>query len=176
MCWSSRRVGIAAGVLVTCLGTNGMAAVAQSRRVLADLGKVDPPAHTGALHRTGEPSGVFDDAMQAYDGHRYERAADILRRFVTVEPDDPAGNFFLAVSLMMTDDVGEAEDRLGVVIGAGATAFELPARFVRAKAWIRLGRLDDAEEELQRVAASTDPYARSAADLLPKVRAQKKRE
>ena len=52
--------------------------------------------------------------MKAYESRRFERAADVLRRFVTVEPDDPAGNFFLAVSLMMTDDVGEAEDRLGV--------------------------------------------------------------
>jgi predicted Zn-dependent protease len=152
------------------------AASAQSNRVLADLGRIDPPAHTAPLERTGEPSYVFDDAMKAYDSRRYERAADILRRFVTVEPDDPAGNFFLAVSLMMTDEVGEAEDRLNVVVDAGATPFQFPARFVRAKAWIRLGKLDAAEQELQQVAASADPYARNAADLLPRVRAQKKRE
>ena len=70
---------------------------------------------------------------EAYAGRRYERAADTLRRFVTVEPDDPAGNFFLASCLMMTDEVGEAEDRLAVVVGAGSTPFEFPARFVRAK-------------------------------------------
>ena len=149
---------------------------AQSRRVLADLGKLDPPLHAAPLERTGERSAVFDDAMRAYDAKQYGRAADVLRRFVTVEPDDPAGNFFLAASLMMTDEVGEAEDRLGVVIGAGATTFEYPARFVRAKAWIRLGKLDAADGELALVAASTDAYARSAAELLPKVRAQKKRE
>jgi hypothetical protein len=148
----------------------------QSRRVLAELGRIDPPAHAAPLAREGEPSPVFDEAMKAYTGRRYASAADILRRFVTVEPEDPAGNFFLAVSLMMTDEVGEAEDRLGVVIGAGTTPFEYPARFVRAKAWIRLGNLDAADAELERVAKSADLYARDAADLLPKVRAQKKRE
>ena len=151
-------------------------ASAQSRRALADLGRIDPPPHAAPLERAGEPSYVFDDAMKAYDGRQYERAAEILRRFVTVEPEDPGGNFFLAVSLMMTDEVGEAEDRLNVVVDAGSTPFQFPARFVRAKAWIRLGKLDAAEQELQRVAASADPYARNAAELLARVRAQKKRE
>jgi predicted Zn-dependent protease len=149
---------------------------AQSRRVLAELGRLDPPLHAGPLERTGERSAVFDDAMKAYDARQYGRAADVLRRFVTVDPDDPAGNFFLAVSLMMTDEVGEAEDRLGVVLGAGATPFEYPARFVRAKAWIRLGKLDAADHELELVAKSTDAYAPNAVELLPKIRAQKKRE
>jgi len=161
-------------VAVTLAFTAG--AAAQSRRVLAELGKVEPPAHAAPLERAGDRSAVFDDAMKAYDGRQYARAADILRRFVTVEPDDPAGNFFLAVSLMMTDEVGEAEDRLGVVIGAGSTTFEYAARFVRAKAWIRLGELDKAEAELELVAKSPDPYARNAGELLPKVRALKKRE
>ncbi len=174
MCSRPRRV--VALTAIACVAAAGAVASAQSRRVLAELGKFDPPAYTAPLERTGEMSPVFDEAMKAYGSRRYERAADVLRRFVTIEPDDAAGNFFLAVSLMMTDDVGEADDRLGAVIVAGPSAFEYPARFVRAKAWIRLGKLDAAEEELERVAQSTDAYARSARDLLPKVRAQKKRE
>jgi predicted Zn-dependent protease len=173
MSLSGRRL---AGVTVAVVASFAAVAAAQSRRVLAELGKLDPPAHAAPLERAAEPSAVFDDAMKAYDGRQYARAADILRRFVTVEPDDPAGNFFLAVSLMMTDEVGEAEDRLGVVIGAGPTPFEYAARFIRAKAWIRLGQLDKADPELELVARSTDAYARSAAELLPKVRAQKPRE
>lgn len=169
----SRRLACAIVALVTALAA---VAEAQSRRVLAELGKLDPPAHAAPLERGGDPSAVFDDAMKAYGGRQYSRAADILRRFVTVEPDDPAGNFFLAASLMMIDEVGEAEDRLGVVIGAGSTPFEYAARFVRAKAWIRLNQLDKADAELELVARSSDPYARTAAELLPKVRAQKKRE
>ena len=170
---SASRCALSILVLVA---VGGAALGGQSRRVLTELGKLDPPAHAAPLARLGEPSSLFDDAMKAYSGRQYERAADILRRFVTVEPEDPAGNFFLAVSLMMTDEVGEAEDRLGVVIGAGITPFEYPARFVRAKALIRLGHLDAADAELERVAKSAGVYARDAADLLPKVRAQKKRE
>ena len=168
-----KRLGCATLVAVAACVT---LASAQSRRVLAELGKLDPPLQAAPLERTGEPSAVFDDAMMAYAARQYGRAAEVLRRFVTIEPDDAAGNFFLAASLMMTDDVGEAEDRLGVVIDAGATPFEYPARFVRAKAWIRLGKLDAADRELELVAMSTDTYARSAAELLSKVRALKKRE
>jgi predicted Zn-dependent protease len=164
-------IAIAVAVLLPVFPVGG-----QSKRALAELGKLDPPAYAAPLLRPGDPSAVFDDAMEAYAGRRYERAPDTLRRFVTVEPDDPAGNFFLASCLMMTDEVGEAEDRLAVVVGAGSTPFEFPARFVRAKAWIRLGKLDAAAGELELVAQSADPYARLAAALLPKVRAQKRHE
>jgi predicted Zn-dependent protease len=170
---SARRF---AAVLAILAVASSLAASAQSRKALAELGKLDPPAYAASPDRTGEQLPVFAEAMQAYERRRYERSADLLRRFVAIEPDDPAGNFFLAVSLMMTDDVGEAEDRLGVVIGAGPTAFEFPARFVRAKAWIRLGKLDAAQEELERVARSDDSHSRDAADLVVKVRALRKRE
>jgi Flp pilus assembly protein TadD len=163
-------------VLLIVLFSSGSTTVdGQSRRVLAELGRLEPPAYAAPLLRT-EPAPVFDEAMQAYSERRFERAADVLRRFVTSEPEDPAANFFLAVSLMMTDDVGEAEDRLGVVLQAGATPFEAPARFVLAKARIRNGDLAGAERELVRLSQGTDSYARSAAELLPRVRSAKTRE
>src|SRR5690349_11539858 len=96
-------------------------AAAQARRTLAELGRLDPPAYAAPLVRGGEPSPVFDEGIDAYRKRQYPRAADVFRRFVTVEPDDPAGNFFLAATLMMTDEVGEADDRLGVVLAAGET-------------------------------------------------------
>jgi predicted Zn-dependent protease len=147
---------------------------AQSRRVLADLGRIDPPGYAPPLVRDrGAP--VFDEAIGSYRARQYERAANLLRRFVTQEPDDPAGNFFLAASLMMTDEVGEAEDRLGVVLAANAPAFEMPSRFVLAKARIRVGDLQGAERQLSRVMQTDNPYARAAAELLEKLRALKKR-
>jgi predicted Zn-dependent protease len=173
---SSQKPRTAAFVtLVTVLCFAAASEAGQSRRVLAELGRLEPPAYAAPLLRT-EPAPVFDEAMQAYAERRFERAADVLRRFVTSEPDDPAANFYLAVSLMMTDDVGEAEDRLGVVLQAGETPFEAAARFVLAKARIRNGDLASAERELVRLPQGTDSYARSAAELLPKVRAAKRRE
>jgi predicted Zn-dependent protease len=146
---------------------------AQSRRALADLGRLDPPAYAAPLIRdTAAP--VFDQAIEAYGARQYERAANVLRRFITQEPEDPAGNFFLAASLMMTDEVGEAEDRLNVVLAANAQAFEMPARFVLAKARIRVGDLAAAERQLSRVKQTDNPYARPAAELLEKVRALRK--
>ena len=162
-------------VLTTCAAAV-VTASAQSRRTLVELGRVNPPPYAAPLMRSGESSAVFDDALVAYGSRRFDESAERLRRFVAVEPDDAAANFFLAVSLMMTDDVGEAEDRLNAVLSAGETPFTVPARFVLAKALIRLGRLDAAERELIRAAAADGPYARLAAELLPKVRAVRQRE
>src|SRR5947208_11253882 len=119
---SSRRPVIV--VAIVCIAAAG--AQAQSRRALAELGRFAPPPYAPPLVRdsTAPVFPVFDDAVEAYRAKRYERAAEVLRRFVTAEPDDAAGNFFLAASLMMTDEVGEAEDRLRVVIGAGESPFE----------------------------------------------------
>ena len=169
-----RRVRIALSVTICVAAV--LTGFAQSRRTLVELGRVDPPAYAAPLMRSGESSAVFDDAMAAYGRRRFDESAERLRRFVAVEPDDAAANFFLAVSLMMTDDVGEAEDRLNAVLSASETPFTVPARFVLAKALIRLGRLDAAEGELGRAAAADGPYARLAAELLPKVRAARKRE
>ena len=163
-------VGLTVGLII------GSTAAAQSRRVLADLGRLDPPAYSPPLVRTGEGAPVFDEAIAAYRARKFERTADLLRRFAAVEPDDPAGNFFLAAALMMIDDVGEAEDRLRVVLAAGETPFDAAARFISAKARIRVGDLDSAERELARVEQTSSAYARQAGDLLIKVRAVKKRK
>jgi predicted Zn-dependent protease len=147
---------------------------AQSRRALKDLGHFDPPAYTAPLVRPGDPWPVFDDAMHAYVKKQYQACADLLRRAVTAEPEDPAANFFLAASLMMTDDVGEAEDRVGVVLAGGQTAYQRAARYLLAKASIRLGKLAVAERELAIVADGADHFALDAAGLLPRVRALKR--
>lgn len=151
-------------------------ASAQSRRALAELGRLTPPAYEGSLIRTADAAPVFDEAMRDYRQRAYGRVADRLRRFAAAEPDDPAGNFYLAVSLMMIDEVGEAEDRAAAVVAVGPTPFERPARYVKAKAAIRLGRLDAAEQELSALAEGGDHVALDAAGLLKRVRALKTRE
>lgn len=174
MCSRIDRASLALLLALTCAQAAPVAA-AQSRRTLADLGRFEPPAYADPLTRSDDPSDVFDEALAAYGRRQFDRAADLLRRFVAAAPDDVPANFFLAASLMMTDEVGEAEDRLGAVLNAGDTPFATPARFALAKALIRLGRLDAAERELVRAAGEEGPYARASGDLLPRVRAAKKR-
>lgn len=147
------------------------AGAVQSQRELTQLGRVDPPAYAAPLVRSADASEVFEAAMAAYGRREFDAAAALLRRVVVAEPDEPAANFFLGVSLMMIDEVGEAEDRLAAVLAMEASPFTAAARFVRAKALIRLGRLDAAERELLVVGKTDSPYSRAAEDLLPKVRA-----
>jgi predicted Zn-dependent protease len=149
---------------------------AQSRKALQELGRFVPPPYAEPLVRRGDSSAAFDEAIRAYEAKRYPAAADRFRRLIAADPDDVAGNFYLAVTLMMTDEVGEAEDRLGAVLAASESPFESPGRFVLAKACIRLGKLDEAEQQLTRVAASSDAWAQPAAELLPKVRALRNRK
>jgi predicted Zn-dependent protease len=162
--------------LLAVLIASSAPAHAQSKRALAELGRVVPPSYGAPLVRAGDPAPVFEQAMRTYALKQYGPTADLLRRFAATEPDDPAGNFFLAVSLMMIDEVGEAEDRLNAVLAVGKTPFERPARFVLAKAAIRFGKLDAAERELTVLADGADHYALDSAGLLPRVRALRKRE
>jgi len=161
--------------LIALLAMAAAGAAAQSRRALNELGRFDPPAYAAPLVRQGDPSPVFDAAMQAYTRRQYQVCADQLRRAVAAEPDDAAANYFLAASLMMTDEVGEAEDRAAAVIAAGQTPFERAGRFVLAKASIRLGKLDAADRELSALADGADHFALDAAGLLSRVRALKKK-
>ena len=170
----SACVGVIAAAFATVLGST--AAFAQSKRVLNELGRFDPPAYSGALVRQGEAWPVFDDAMRAYARKQYQQCADLLRRAVTVDPEDAAANFFLAAALMMTDEVGEAEDRAGAALAAGQTPYQRAARFVIAKASIRQGKLPAAERELTTLAAGADHFALDAAGLLPRVKALSKRQ
>jgi predicted Zn-dependent protease len=149
---------------------------AQSKRALNELGRFEPPAYSGPLVRQGDAWPVFESAMQAYGRKQYQECADLLRRAVTVEPDDAAANVFLASALMMTDEVGEAEDRATVALAAGQTPYERTARFVLAKASIRQGKLPAAERELTVLAEGADHFALEAAGLLPRVKALTKRK
>jgi predicted Zn-dependent protease len=165
-----------AGLLCAAVVSLVPAAQAQSKRALNELGHFEPPAYSGPLVRQGEAWPVFESAMQAYGRKQYQQCADLLRRAVTVEPDDAAANVFLASALMMTDEVGEAEDRATVALAAGQTPYQRTARFVLAKASIRQGKLDAAERELTVLAAGADHLALEAAGLLPRVKALAKRK
>lgn len=150
-------------------------ASAQSKRALRELGRYEPPPYAASLVRQGDEWPLFESAIKAYTQRQYQETADLLRRGVAADPDDAAANFFLAASLMMTDEIGEAEDRAGAAIAAGQTPYLRPARFVLAKASIRLGKLDVAERELADLAAGSDRFALDSAGLLPKVRALRSR-
>lgn len=172
---SATRRGVIAIAIGAAAALCMPAASAQSKRALTELGRFEPPSYAAPLIRPGDPWPLFESAMHAYARKQYQQCADLLRRAVTVEPDDAAANVFLASALMMTDEVGEAEDRAGVAVAAGQTPYERAARFVLAKASIRLGKLDAADRELTTLSEGADHYALEAAGLLPRVRALRKK-
>jgi len=172
---SATRRGVIAIAIGAAAAVWVPAAFAQSKRALNELGRFEAPPYAAPLVRGGDPWPVFESAMQVYARKQYQQCADLLRRAVTVEPEDAAANVFLASALMMTDEVGEAEDRAGVAVAAGQTPYERTARYVLAKASIRLGKLDAAERELTTLSEGADHYALEAAGLLARVRALRKK-
>ena len=109
--------------------------------------------------------------MDAYAAKQFDRAADGLRRVITSDPGNVTANFYLAVSLLMTDDVAEAIDRLHAVIGAGDSPFRQTAGVLLAKALMRTGDLDGATRELESTSRGTGSRAQEANDLLDRLAA-----
>jgi predicted Zn-dependent protease len=147
------------------------AAAARSHDALIAMARVDPPRDAPLAIRTDDVPPFFNEAMAAYSARKYAAAADGLRRVITSEPDDVHANFFLAVSLLMTDDVDEAIDRLRQVIGSGDSPLRRTAGILMAKALIRTGDLNGAERELQEVSDAGGTRATDAANLLRRLRA-----
>jgi hypothetical protein len=166
--------GLLCAAVVSLVMSLVPAAQAQSKRALNELGHFEPPAYSGPLVRQGEPWPVFESAMSA-DGSNISSAR------IRCAARSPSNRMMRrrtapASALMMTDEVGEAEDRATVALAAGQTPYERTARFVLAKASIRQGKLDAAERELTVLAAGADHLALEAAGLLPRVKALTKRK
>jgi len=141
------------------------------REALMMLARVEPPRYVALTLRSADAPSAFDEAMQAYASKKFGEAAVGLRRVVNSEPNDLQANFFLAVSLLMTDDVGAAIDQLHAVLAAGDSPFRQTAEILLAKGLIQTGDLDGAERELERARRLPGSRAQEARDLLGQLRA-----
>lgn len=142
-----------------------------SRDALLALARVEPPAFVALTLRSASEPQAFDDAMAAYAAHNYQDAAKDLKSVIAAQPVDVQANFYLAVSLLMTDDVAQAIDRLRVVLGAGDTPFRQTATILLAKARIREGNLDEAERQLEQISSASGARATDARTMLDGLRA-----
>jgi len=145
-----------------------------SRESLLALTRVEPPAFVPLTLRSADAPQAFDDGMAAYAAQKYQDAAKALERVVAAKPGDVQANFYLAVSLLMTDDVGRAIDRLHVVLDAGDTPFRQTATILLAKGLIREGNLDEAERQLEETSRQSGARAAEARTMLDSLRAARR--
>jgi TolA-binding protein len=143
--------------------------------IVAQLTHIDPPRFV-ALTVRGESQAEsdFDAGMRNYARGDYKGAIVRLERAVAQEPTDPAAVFFLGVSSFLTDDFVAAARRFEAVASLGDSPYQQPASLHLARSLIRLGRLDEAEQTLQRTARA-GTHAAEAGTLLEQLRAARRR-
>ncbi|MEX2182229.1 MAG: hypothetical protein WD771_09325 [Gemmatimonadaceae bacterium] len=97
--------------------------------------------------RGGRPASataaLIDRGMEAYLRGDYARAAARLTE-AAVEDSTPGVSFFLGASRLLTGDPARALPALEIAWSEIGGPFEVDARRLGAKAWLRLGRADSA--------------------------------
>jgi Tetratricopeptide repeat/Putative zinc-finger len=140
--------------------------------VMARLAEIEPPQFVPLAVRGDDPSVTdFDAGMRDYARGDYKTAIPRLERAAARDPRDPAALFFLAVCGFLTDDFAAAAQRFSAVVSLDGSQYQEPARFNLAKTLIRLDRLDDAEQQLQRTMQLGGSHAAEAQTLLDQLRA-----
>ena len=134
------------------------------------LARLDPPAYAPpALRGVESPSErQFRQAMAAYQQHDWPRAIAGLKSSLALDPSVAAPRFFLGASLVLGGQPIEAVAELERV-AADDSPFVDEARFDLAKAYLALGRTDDALAMLRRVADAHGDFAAQATALTGRI-------
>ena len=150
---------------------------ARSPEILA-LAKIDPPRYVALELRGAESAPGFDKAMRSYAAGNYAAAADGLRRVRRKGPADPQVDFFLGVSLLMTNDpVADAEalEPLRRVVSTGSSPYRQLASLYLGAALVRRGDLDGAEAEWEQAGRLPGTRGADAASQLQRLRSARGR-
>ena len=143
--WIGIGVAIAAGIGAIMLFRTAPSPA------LTSLGSVlEPPVYLGVAVRgtPGRGDSIFDDAMKKYAARNYPDAAVGLRAALAAGQDSVPVEFFLAASLLMSNDSRMAAETFERVATHGDTPYRDEALLYEAKALLRLGRGRDAIEVL----------------------------
>ena len=160
-------LALAASLLLLVLARREPAALASR------LGGVAvAPTYLGIQLR-GESSAadsVFQAGMNDYMERRYSHAVTFFRRSRSVDGDHARDDFFLGVSLLMTNEPVAAGESFSRVVRLGESPYRSEAYFYRAKARLRLGRIDEALGDLALAVSRRDDNSSNAAALADSVR------
>jgi lipopolysaccharide biosynthesis regulator YciM len=91
--------------------------------------------------------------MTAYVEHRYESATDLLGQAVRMDPQFGEANLYLGICSLLQGNATDAVSPLQSASREKKPTTTQAAHFYLAKAFLKLGRLTDAEAELRAAAA-----------------------
>ena len=139
---------------------------------LVQLGAVlQAPIYLGVPVRSSEASAdsLFNAAMDRYSAARYDEAAAGLESALAAGVDSAPAEFFLGASLLMEDRLRDAADAFERVIALGDTPYLAEAHYYLAKALLRLGRPQEANDHLRTAADGRGELSESATALADSV-------
>lgn len=114
---------------------------------IALLARFEPPEYETADKASASPE--FQAAMERYRQHDYAGAALGLRAVADAQPQSVEARFYLAISLVLTNDRPAGVQLLKDVTASGGTPYLESARFYLAKALLGEGNLAGADLQLR---------------------------
>lgn len=129
-----------------------------------------PPVAVMTVRTNGDSIAAWvGRGLDAYRAGRFAEAALLFGRADAPQPS-PGTRYYHGASLLMAGDSRGAIDALSSLAEDDAAPFGAEARFLLAKAWLRLGQADSALTQLERIPRSGHPLAPIAAALAESVR------
>jgi tetratricopeptide (TPR) repeat protein len=139
-------------------------------QILANLAAVEeaPPFPDVLLRAGGGPSlnDAEERAKRHYQAGRFREAAAEFETILASDPANAQTSFYLGVSLLMTDDAERAAAAFERALEQGGGAFRELSHWHLAKAYLRLGEMEEFERELEAVAGLGGSYQRQAREAL----------
>ncbi len=140
---------------------------------MSQLAATEAPPYEARRLRgaASEADKLFREAMVLYQEGDYAGAIPGLEAAASSDPESTKALFFLGACYLLTERPALAMESFDRVVAHGDTPYLERTRFYRTKALLRLGRLEEAREELERVVnlgGEMETEARQILDRLPR--------
>lgn len=138
---------------------------------LEELARIEPPRYVPVVLRgaSDEATQRFRQAMTHYQQGDYRKALAGLQSAAQLDPGAVNINFYLAICQLLTGETENAIAGLQRTAALGDSPYLEEARFYLAKALLRKGEVDAAQQELRKTIELRGEWEARARELLQKV-------
>jgi tetratricopeptide (TPR) repeat protein len=145
-------------------GPGSSASPTAGRPTLDDLARFEPPRYTQSRFRGSADAATakFQAGIEQYQRQDFAAARATLLEASTLDPDAPHIAFFLGIASLLTSQPAEGVESLRRTVALGDSPYREEAHFYLAKAYVRLGRVDEAIAELDRAIQLRDAHEAEA--------------